>query len=158
MGEDLQRKDVPIFINNETGQEVSLTENDAEGVGVADYPFTVGDGISDAQAEQRGEIRHRLVRQHADGDLRGAGVESGAEGLAAMVEDADERAGRNAVGRGDIGAVDPDVAGFEAVGAAEREFYRVEIGRGRLGHAAILNSCIPDAADRVELRSTRPGQ
>ena len=84
--------------------------------------FAVGDGVGDAVFRSAGKSetigRCRFSGDHADGDLRGARVEGRAHGLAAVVGDGDERAGRDAVGGDDVGAVDPDVSGFEAGGAA----------------------------------------
>jgi len=56
-----------------------------------------------------------------------------------MISDADHGAGEGGAGGNDVGAVDPDVAGFQARSAARRDFdYRKSCGRGLLGHAVIL--------------------
>ena len=36
LGEDLQRKDVVVAVDDEAGQEIGLAEDDAVGIGVAD--------------------------------------------------------------------------------------------------------------------------
>ena len=76
LGEDLQRKDVGITIDDEAGQEVAFTEDEAVGIGVVDDALAIGDGVGDALAEQRGEVLDRVARDlfcgdHADGDLGG---------------------------------------------------------------------------------------
>ena len=55
----------------------------------------------------------------------------------------DERAGRDAVGGDDVGAVDPDVAGFEAGGAAGGDLDFGEIRRcGSRGHEDMVMPAI----------------
>jgi hypothetical protein len=124
--EDLQAKNVVVAIDYEAGEKVGFAEDDAVGVGVADYFLAISEGVGDPLAKQRREIGDRLVRDEANGDLRGAGVESGAEGLATLVRDGDEGAGRDIVGEHDVGAVDPNVAGFQAGCAAGRNLYFME--------------------------------
>src|SRR5579872_2221872 len=68
-----------------------------------------------------------------------------------MVGDGDQRAWKDAVGRDDVGAVDPDVSSFQARGAARRNLDGRE--RRSFRHAAILNASSAGAAGRVELRS-----
>ena len=94
LGENLHRENVVVAIDDEAGQEIGFAEDHAVGIGVVDDRLAIGDGIGDALAQQRREIGDRLVRDQADGDLRGAGIERGAEGLAAMIGDGDQRAGR----------------------------------------------------------------
>src|SRR5579862_4986833 len=96
-------------------------------------------------------VRDRFPRDHADRDLGGAGVESGSEGLAAMVSDTDQRAGKDAVGGDDVRAVDPDVSGLKAGSAARGDFHGGKT-RGKLRHAAILNAGSLCDGARVVLR------
>jgi hypothetical protein len=118
----LQRKDVRITIDDEAGQEVAFAEDEAVGVGIVDDALAVGDGIGDALAEQCGEVGDRVAGDEADGDLGGAGIERRSEGFAAMVGNGDYIAGTGAIYGCDVGAVDPDVAGFQAGCAAGGEF------------------------------------
>ena len=123
LGEDLEGKNVVVAVDDQAGEEVGFAEDEAIGLGVADESPAVGNSVGNALAKQGGEIRDRFMggrpsRKHADGDLRRAGIERRAQVLAAVVGNADERAGEDAFGGDDIGAVDPDVAGFEAGGSA----------------------------------------
>src|ERR1700689_4324666 len=69
-----------------------------------------------------------------------------------MVGDSNQGAGKDAVGGNDVRAVDPDMAGFEARGAAWGNLYRWETWRrGLFWHAVILNAEVGSAAGRVEL-------
>jgi len=63
------------------------------------------------------------VRDHADRDLRRRTVERGAQKFAALIQRADDGAGRNVVSLDDIRAVDPGVAGLQARGSSGREFH-----------------------------------
>jgi hypothetical protein len=59
-----------------------------------------------------------------------------------MVCDGDERAGRNALGGNNVGAIHPDVAVLKAGSAASGNFHRREIGGvcgNPSGHGEILN-------------------
>ena len=120
----MQREDVAVAVDDEAGEEVGFAEDDAVGFGVCYQGLAVGDGGGDSLAKQVGKISDWVVRDHADGDLGRAGVERGAEGLATVVGDADEGAGLDAFGGDDVGAVDPDVAVFEADGAAGGDLHR----------------------------------
>src|ERR1022692_4868879 len=121
LGENLHRENVVVAVDNETGQEISFAEDYAVGIGVVDDGLAKGDGVGDALAEQRREVGDGLVRDQADSDLRRAGIERGAEGLAAMIHNADQGACGNALGRNNVGAVDPDVTVLQARCAARRD-------------------------------------
>ena len=70
-----------------------------------------------------------------------------------MVGDADKGTGSGPVSGDDVGAVNPDVALFEAGGAVRRDFDGGKGGR-LFWHAAILNVGDTSTSGRVELRST----
>src|SRR5579863_1661042 len=59
-----------------------------------------------------------------------------------MIDDSDHRAGSNPFGGNDVGAVDPNVSGFHAVGTAGGNFHCRETWV--LGHAVILTACGSD--------------
>src|SRR5438477_2651884 len=72
-----------------------------------------------------------------------------------MVGDADHGAGEDGVGGNDIGAIDPDVAGFQAGGAARGNFHGwMFLESGGVRHVAILNARDGRATGRLKLRST----
>ena len=114
LGENLQGEDVAVAVDDQSGEEIGFAENYAIGFGVVDQRLAIGNGIGDALAKQGWKIGDRIGRDHADRDLRGTRIESGAERLAAMIGDANQRAGRNVFGGDDVGAVDPDMAIFQA--------------------------------------------
>ena len=70
----------------------------------------------EAGAEEGFVERFDLGGEEAEGDLGGRREVSGAEGETAGVEDGDSVAGAGVVGTVDVGGVDPDVAGGEAIG------------------------------------------
>ena len=74
LGENLQRENVVVAIHDESRKKIGFAENEAVGVGVADQRLPVGNCVGNALAEQGREVRHRLRRDQADRNLRGAGV------------------------------------------------------------------------------------
>src|SRR5450631_192989 len=144
LSKNLQGKNVAVAVNDEAGEKVGFGEDDPVSFGVADQGGAVGNGIADPLAQQGGKIRDGVVLDHADGNLRGGGVESGAEWFATVVGDADYGAGKGGVGRDDVGAVDPDVSVFQARGAAGGDLDGgMDRSSGLFWHAAILNAGVP---------------
>ena len=64
-----------------------------------------------------------MGRNHADGDLGSAAVESRPQEFSPLVGDAHGRARSNSVGGNDVRAIDPDVAILQALGAAAGDFH-----------------------------------
>ncbi len=150
---DLHGNNVVIAVHDQPGQEIGFAENHAVGIRIANHGLAIGDGIGEARAKQRRKIANRLLRDHSNSDLRRTGIERTAEALAAVIHYADQRAGGNAIGRNDVGPIDPDVTVFQAGSAARRNFD----GRGGgaaclLRHAAILATA---SWRRVEERQGR---
>ena len=127
LGEELEEDEVGVEVGDDAGELVGFGEDEAGGV-----VFVTGGGELVAQGEGCGgalgdvfEVgfagEGRKVRDEAQRDLRGGGEDGGAERGAAGVKDGDEGTGGD-VGAagcgaelGDVGAVDPEVAGAEAV-------------------------------------------
>src|ERR1700722_9122776 len=78
LGEDLQREDVAVAVDDQAREEIGFAEDDAVALGVVHQRLAIGDGLGDALAKQGWKISHWIVRDHADRDLRGARVKSGA--------------------------------------------------------------------------------
>src|SRR5208282_1277971 len=81
LGKDLEGEDVVVAVGDEAREEVRFAEDEAVGVGVVDYGLAVGERVGDALFQECGKVGDRLGGDHADGDLRGAGVEGRAQGL-----------------------------------------------------------------------------
>lgn len=104
------------------------------------------------------------MRDHPDDDLRGTGIESRAERVAALVGDSDQRSGFHSVGRNNVGAIDPDVTGFEARGAARGDFNFREVNGFRTrGHedmvmpgGRVSNGCNAFSRQRALCRIESP--
>ena len=79
-------------------------------------------GSIDALREKRNKFvfADRLRSQKANRDLRGAAVERRTEHPAAMIANVNQGAGCDVTSAGDVGTIDPEVAGFQALGAATR--------------------------------------
>jgi len=97
LGENLQRENVVVAVDDQARQEISFAEDDAVSIRVVDKRLAIGNGISDALAKQGREIGDHVMRNQADGDLRRAGIERTPEKLSAMICDCDERSGRGFV-------------------------------------------------------------
>src|ERR1700727_1036307 len=73
-----------------------------------------------------------------------------------MISNVNQRTGSNAIGRNNVGAVDPDVAVFQAGRAAGGNLYRRDAWvAGSLGHAAILKQTSWRLARWERLRASR---
>src|SRR5262249_29186821 len=84
-------------------------------------------GLRNTLVNQSRKIADRRVRKHANRDLRRTGIERKAERLAALIRDRDERPRSDAVIGNNVGAVDPDVARFQARRATWRDSYGWQI-------------------------------
>lgn len=147
-----------VAVDNESGEKVGFAEDDAIGIGVADQRLSIADCIGNALAEQSWEVRDRLRREKADRYLGGAGVESCAERLAPLIGDGDERSGLESIDRENIGAVDPDVARFEADGAAGGDCDFRETSFFACSHEDMVKpheARTSPKQDRMRCRSTR---
>jgi len=72
LGQDLQRYNIVIAIDDEAGEKVGFAEDESVGVGMGDevHFIAIGDGGANALGDQNGQISNRTVRDHADCDLR----------------------------------------------------------------------------------------
>ena len=118
LGQNLHGKNVVVAVDDEAGEEVGFAEDHAVGIGVLDDRRPIRDGIGDALTKQRPKVGNQLARDQAEGNLRRARIERAAEDLPAMIRYRDQRAGPHSVGRNDVGAVNPDMAIFQARRAA----------------------------------------
>jgi hypothetical protein len=140
LGKKLHGKQIVIAIHNQTGEKVSLAEHHTISVGIAHHFFPIRGSGPNALAQQTLQILHRLRRNHADGNLRGAAVERGPQRFAALIRDLDQRSGSNALRRNNVGTIDPDVAVFQAIRAAAGNLDQWRRRRERLTrHLPILN-------------------
>ena len=123
LGKHLDGKQIVVTVHDQAGQKVAFAEDHAIGVAVVDHAFAIADGFLNTFPQQAGRSFTGVGRNHADGDLRGAAVERGAQKFAAIIGDAHAVPGRNSVCGDDVGAIDPDVAVLQALGAAARDFH-----------------------------------
>src|SRR5208283_5861984 len=72
LSDNLHGENVVVAVDDKAGQEIGFAEDDAVSVGVANDRLAVGDGFDDALAKKSREISDRIMRNQADGDLRGA--------------------------------------------------------------------------------------
>ncbi len=52
------RRRIVVAINDQTGEEIGLTEDYAVGVGIGDDLLAIGDGGADSVGNERGQIGH----------------------------------------------------------------------------------------------------
>ena len=71
LGENLERENIVVAIDDESGKEIGFAEDDTIGIGVADE-ISLGRRLRQrfARRSKRSEIGDRLMRDHADRDLR----------------------------------------------------------------------------------------
>ena len=85
LGEDLQRKDVLIFIDDEAGEKVGFAKDEAVGVGIVHNFLAIGDGIGNSLAQKGWEIADLIARNEANRDLRSGRIERRSEKLSARI-------------------------------------------------------------------------
>lgn len=141
MGEELQEDEVVVLVGDDAGEVVGFAEEEAARVVFGGDGGEIGaepEGGADTGthvAEVLSAAGSGLVRDEAEGDLRGRAVEGGAVRDPAAVDDGDERSGRDftVVDVGfcagidrtfeffDVGSVDPQVARSETVRRTSRD-------------------------------------
>ena len=135
----MEEDKVVVAVCEDAGEVVGFREEEAVGVvGGGDWGELAAELESGGDAEAKvveilpaGEIGGR--RDEAGGDLRGGGVDGGAERFAGGGEgDESARGGFGVLFGFEVGAVDPEVAGVEAVGGAASD--------AEGGHEAQANS------------------
>jgi len=116
--EGLEDESVVVEIDDQAREAIGFGEDEAAGGGVLDGAAAVGDGGLESGTEEGFVEGFDLGGEEAEGDLGRGGEVGGTEGETTVVEDGDGVAGAGVVGTVDIGGVDPDVAGGEAIGGA----------------------------------------
>ena len=111
-------------------KKISFAEDHPVRIGVTNQRLSISDRFVDAVTDQGSEICNRLGRDQANGDLRGAGVERGAERFPALVGDRDQGTRLDAVAREYVGPVDPNVAGLETGSTSRGDFDLGDFGLG----------------------------
>jgi len=148
LGEELEENEVVVAVGEDAGEVVGFGEDEAVGVvGGGDWgEFSAElEGGGDAEAEVveillAGEIGRG--GDEAGGDLRGGGVDGCAEGFAGGGEGDESAGGGVGVLMGfEVGAVDPEVAGEEAVGGAAGDAEGGHAGLSVAGSGPGVVSC-----------------
>jgi len=94
LGEDLEKDEVPVAIDDQAGELIGFTEHQAAGIGaLLQHALTLPNGMAQALVEQCQPALMRQMRiggYHAQRDLRGWAPQRSAQGKAAMIRHRDQ--------------------------------------------------------------------
>src|SRR5271157_3939438 len=110
--ERLHREHIVVFVEDESGKQVSLAEDYAAGISVAHDLLAELHRAGDAFAQQRWELRFVdfFAAQQTYGDLRGAAVQRRTQPSLALVPHMNQRAGRSFGWWHEVGAINPQMS------------------------------------------------
>ena len=141
LGQNLQRQQIVIAIDDQPRQKVRFAEHDPVGVGILHHALAIGDGITDAPAEQAIHVVDAVAGKQSNRDLRGTAVEGCSQKFAAFIRHSNNATRRDAIGGDNVGPVHPDMPLLETVGAAARNCDGGRWKRCGWQHESILPCC-----------------
>lgn len=109
LGQRLERQHIVVLVDDQSGQQVGLAEDDAVGIGIAREAASKFDRAGNSLPDQLRQscVGDIVAADQPDRDLRSAAVERGPEPAAALIANLHQRCGRSIGRRHQVRAIDP---------------------------------------------------